>query len=124
MSETKDFGAFLKENKDLAKEYLDTKVEIYQLQAIRVLSKLSGSVIWIIVLLLLLFLFTTFLALVSGFWLSRITGSYVNGFALTTGIILVLTVLITIFRRALFINPIIRIIIKQISHESKEHTQS
>jgi hypothetical protein len=124
MSETKDFGSFMKENKDLAKEYFDTKLDIYQLQATRILSKLSGSMMWIIVLLLLIFLFTTFLALVSGFWLTSITGSYISGFGLTTGFILLLTLLVTIFRRSLFINPIIRIIIKQTSNESKEHTQS
>jgi hypothetical protein len=124
MSETKDFGSFMKENKDLAKEYFDMKLEIYRLQATRILSKLSGSMMWIIVLLLLIFLFITFLALVSGFWLSSITGSYISGFGFTTGFILLLTLLVTIFRRSLFINPIIRIIIKQTSNESKEHTQS
>jgi hypothetical protein len=48
-----------------------------------------------------------------GLWLSDITGSYIAGFGITTGIILLLIILLTLFRKAFFVNPIIKAFISQ-----------
>jgi len=39
------------------------------------------------------------------------------GFGITTGILILITLLITLFRKAFFINPVIRIVLKQNSDE-------
>jgi hypothetical protein len=88
MSEFENLGSFFRENKKLVKDYLDARLEIYKLKLIRIFSKSAGYFIWIIISLFLLFLFFIFLGLVTGFWLSELTGSYVTGFT-TTLIVLV-----------------------------------
>lgn len=118
MPETEDIGTFFKENKKLVTEYLNTKFEIYRLSAIRIFSKSSGYLLWTIISLLLLFIFIIFLGLMTAFWLSEITGSYTRGLGLTALFILVLVTLLVLFRKALFINPIVRTIIKRVSDET------
>src|SRR6476660_3749413 len=111
MPETENLGSFFKESKKLVKEYLNTRQEVYKLKLIRILSTSAGNFIWIIISLFLLLLFVIFLGLVGGFWLSDLTGSYVKGFGVITLVILLKIVLLTVFRKVLFINPIIRNII-------------
>jgi len=41
------------------------------------------------------------------------------GFGITTGILVIITLLITLFRKSFFINPVIRIVLKQNSDEKE-----
>jgi hypothetical protein len=118
MSEFENLGSFFRENKKLVKDYLDARLEIYKLKLIRIFSKSAGYFIWIIISLFLLFLFFIFLGLVTGFWLSELTGSYVKGFGLTTLIILVVIIVLALLRKVLFVNPIIRSFINRASDEN------
>jgi hypothetical protein len=117
MTEPDNLGSFFKENKKLVKDYFDTRLEIYKLKLIRIFSKSAGYFIWIIISLFLLFLFFIFLGLVTGFWLSELTGSYVKGFGVTTLIILVVILVLALLRKLLFVNPVIRNIISRASNE-------
>jgi hypothetical protein len=112
MAEKEDLGSFLKENKKLVKDYLDTRLEVFKLTMIRLFSKSGGYFIWIIISLSLIFLLLTFTGLVIGFWLTDITGSYVKGFGSTTLIMLGIIIFLALFRKVLFVNPIIRKIIR------------
>lgn len=112
-----NLGSFFQENAKLLREYLETKMKIYRLRAVRMISKSAGYFLWIIISLFLLFLFIIFLGVVLALWLSDITGSYIVGFGITTGIILLVIILLSIFRKALFVNPIIKAFINQ-SEES------
>jgi len=120
MQETGALGSFLKENKKLAREYLDTQMEVYKLKLIRIISKSAGYFIWIIISLFLLLLLMIFLGLVAGIWLSEITGSYVLGFGLVTLVILAKIILLALFRKKLFVNPIIRNVINRINDEDEQ----
>lgn len=106
-------GSFLKENKKLITGWVDTKMEIYRLRAVLVVSRMAGSILWIIISLVLVSLLIVFGGIVTGFWLSEITGSYTKGFGITAIILLVLILLLAALRKVLFINPIIRAIIKK-----------
>src|SRR6185295_15483600 len=121
MQESETLGSFLKENKKLVKEYLDTRMEIYKLKLIRILSKSAGYFIWIIISLFLLLLLMIFLGLVAGIWLSEITGSYVLGFGLVTLIILVKIIFLALFRKKLFVDPIIRNVISRLNDGDEEN---
>jgi hypothetical protein len=120
MPETENLGSFFKENKKLAGEYLDTRMEIYRLKLIRILSKSTGYFIWIIISLFLLLLLMIFLGLVAAIWLSEITGSYVLGFGLVTLLILVKIIFLAFFRKKLFVNPIIRNVISRMNDGDEE----
>jgi hypothetical protein len=125
MSGSDNLGSFINENKKLAREYLETKIEITRLRFIRVVSKLAGHLIWVIVSLFLLSLLTTFIGLTMGFWLSQLTGSYTKGFGLTSIFILLVILLVMAFRKILFVNPIVRAIIKNTTEQDDDiHTEN
>ena|SRR5205809_2955186 len=113
MTERENLGSFLKENKKLVRDYLDTRLEVFKLKMIRVFSKLGGYFIWVIISLALIFLLLTFTGLVIGFWFTDITGSYVKGFGYTTLIMFGIIIFLALFRKVLFVNPIIRKIIRR-----------
>ncbi len=120
---SENFGSFFEENKNLLKEYLNAKLEIYKLQLTRISSRSAGYFIWMTISFFLLWLFIIFLGLVTGFWLSKVTGSYIKGFSLTAVLILALIILLTLFRKVLFVNPIIRKIIKYSEEEKQSNSE-
>lgn len=118
MPEQQDnFGSFFRENTKLAKDYIETRLEIYRLKGIRLVSKSAGFLIWIIVSLFLAFLLIIFLGIVASLWFSQLTGSYLAGFAITSGILLLLVIILALMRKTLFVNPIIRKFIRQAGEE-------
>lgn len=124
MSDTQEnLGSFIRENSKLLREYFETRMKIYRLRAIRLLSKSAGYFFWIIISLFLLFLFIIFFGIVLSLWFSKMTGSYSAGFSITTGIIVVVIILLALFRKPLFVNPIIRTFISQSEESFDEEEQ-
>lgn len=112
MSTPKNLQDFLDENVALVKEYLETKTDIYKLKAIRSSSLVLGSLVWIIISLFLFFLLFIFIGLVVGFWFAELFGSLTIGFGLATILLFFVMLLVFLFRKQIFINPMIRIFIK------------
>jgi hypothetical protein len=119
MSQTDNLGSFFKDNKPLLTEYIETRLELYRLQAIRLVSQSAGYLIWILVSLFLFFLIMIFSGIVLGCWLSNLMHSYVMGFGLTTLILVAIFVLLAVFRKSLFVHPVIQAIIRK-TNESFE----
>ena len=120
MRSTDSFQSFFRENKDLAKEYINIRMEIYRLGLIRTVSRSAGFLLWIIISIVLLALFIVFAGIVTGFWFSELTGSYLKGFGLTTLIIVAVIGILALFRRQLFINPLIRSLIRRAATRLEE----
>ena len=120
MSDTDNLGSFFRDNKELLKEYIETRLEIFRLTAIRMISKSAGYLVWIIISLFLLFLIILFAGIVLGFWLSELTHSFVKGFGLTTLILLVIFSVLAIFRKSWFVNPVIQVIIDHSDEDIEE----
>ena len=117
--ENKNLFDFLQENRKLLQDYAELRIEIFRLQVVRTTSKISGLIIWLIISIFLLFLILIFGGITLGFWLSSILNSNVAGFGLTTLIMLLIVILLAIFRKQLFINPVIRVLIQQYAHEDE-----
>ncbi len=113
MKPADDMGGFLKDSKDLLLEYLETRIEIARLKGIKAFSKSAGFLIWVMVFLLLFGLVAAFASILFALWMSKLTGSLILGFGITTLILLLKLILLTIFRHQLFVNPIIRIMIRR-----------
>lgn len=120
MADQETLGAFFKENSKLAKEYLETKLEILRLRVIRVLAQSAGYFMWFIIALFLLFLFIIFGGIVLSLWFSELTGSYITGFGITTLVIAALIILLTLLRKTIFVNPVIRAFIAKTEDSSEE----
>ena len=111
MSQPENLGSFFSENKKLITDYIETRIDLLRLQSVRMLSKTGGILIWAVIAILFVFIILIFSGLVLGFRFSELTGSYIKGFALATLVFVVLFILITILRKTLFVNPMIKKII-------------
>ena len=120
MSQPDNLGAFFSENKALLKEYMETRMEIYRLQSLRIFSKSAGYFAWIIVSIFLVFLILLFSGLVLGFWFSSLLNSQTLGFGLVALLLLVVFVLLAVFRKSLFVNPVIQSIIQRSREEEED----
>jgi hypothetical protein len=110
MADREDIATFFTENKKLFREYIAIKTEMYKLKFITYFSKSAGHIIWFVIFLLLVFL-----GLLTGFWLSDLTGSYTRGFGITALMMLMVIIIVALLRKTLFVRPIIRILIKNLS---------
>jgi hypothetical protein len=117
MSQPDNLGSFLSENKTILKEYVETRMEIYRLQSIKVFSKSAGYFAWILVSLFLAILIVIFGGLMLGYWFSSMLGSYVKGFGLMTLLLIFLFVLLALFRKQLFVDPVVQSIIQRSREE-------
>jgi hypothetical protein len=120
MSQPDNLGSFLAENKTLLKEYIETRMKIYRLQSIRLFSQSAGYFAWIIISVFLIFLFLLFSGFMVGFWFSALFHSYVKGFGLVALLILLVFVLLAVFRKSLFVEPVIQSIIRRSRDEEDE----
>ena len=120
MDHPENLGSFFQENKSVLKEYIETRLEIFRLQAIRVSSKSAGYLVWIIISMCLLFLIALFAGMALGYWFSALTGSYVEGFGLTALLMILVFVLFAIFRKKLFVNPVVKAIIHSATEAMEE----
>lgn len=123
MKDSDNLGSFMTQSGDLLREYLDTRLEIYRLLGIRSFARSAGFLLWIVIAIFLLFLILIFAGLVTGFWLSGLTGSYVLGFGISCLILVVLFVLLALLRKVLFVNPIIRSLLRKSLHETEKHPE-
>jgi hypothetical protein len=117
MSQPKNIQEFFDENVSLVKEYIETKTTVYKLKATRTLSTILGTLAWFILSAFFIFLLFIFIGLVLGFWFTELTGSFVYGFGLATLSLVLIIFLLTIFRRQLFIHPLIRIFINVMTND-------
>ena len=117
MSKTENIASFIRENKDVLKEYAETRYEIYRLKGIRTVSKTVGFLGWVIISLFLLFLVIIFGGMTLAYWLSDVFSSTIMGFGITTLFLLLVFALLAVFRKRLFINPVISSIISQSSDD-------
>ena len=113
MANQENLGSFIKETTRLAKDYVETRLEIGRLKSIRIVSITTGYILWVTISLFLLFLLLFFIGIVVSLWMSERTGSYIYGFGITTLVILGIIIILALARKILFINPIIRAIIKR-----------
>lgn len=114
---------FIRESQSLLRDYVQTRFEILRLQGIRAFAQAAGTLIWAILLLFLVFLLLIFGGLVLGFWFSSMLDSYAAGFALATGVLLLVAAGITVMRNTLFINPILRKLVQQMHQEGAEEKE-
>ncbi len=121
MNQPDNLGSFFAENKTLLKEYLETRMEIYRLQSLRLFARSAGLFAWVLLSLFLAFLFLLFGGLMVAYYFSGVFHSFVKGFGLVTLLILVIFVLLAIFRKALFVDPVIQSVIQKSKEEGEDN---
>lgn len=118
MNEHGNLIDFFEETRGLIKDWVETQVNIQKLRIVKTGSTIAGNLIWTIILLFLFTLLIIFLGVTLGFWFSALTGSYVKGFGIVTGLILLKILLLFLLRKKLFIEPAMRKMIRAIMQDA------
>jgi hypothetical protein len=118
MGQPENLGSFFQDNKTLLKEYIETRLDIFKLQAIRVTSKSAGYLVWVIISMCLLFLLALFSGMALGYWFSELMHSYVKGFGVMALLVLLVFIFFAVFRKKLFVDPVVKTIIQSSTDEN------
>ncbi|WP_298737305.1 phage holin family protein [uncultured Chitinophaga sp.] len=108
-----NFSNYFNQTGKVAREYLETRVDLIKLQAAGKLSKALGLFFSIMMAFLLFFFVVVFLGMVVGFWIGEMTGSYTIGFSCAAGLFVVLLLLILIFRKSLIQRPLSNMLVAE-----------
>lgn len=111
---------FYKENKRLVAEYVETRLQILKLTSVRSLSRILSLLILITLISFMVLFFLLFLVIGFSWYMSDVLGSAALGFLCGGGVFLVLLLLGILFRKALFLNPLIRLFIRTATQEEED----
>ena len=114
------FNDFYQENRKLLSEYLETRLQLLRLIAIRTLSRTFSMFIVVCLVSFMVLFFLLFLVISFSWLMADITGSAALGFLCGGGVFLVIIMLAVVFRKPLFLNPLIRLFIHTSTQEEDE----
>jgi uncharacterized membrane protein (DUF485 family) len=117
------FSEFYQENSKLLSEYLDTRMQLIRLMAIRTISRTFSMFIVVCLVSFMVLFFLLFLVISFSWLMADVTGSAALGFLCGAGVFLLILVLGIIFRKPLFLNPLIRLFIHTSTQEEDEDDQ-
>ena len=113
------FG-FYEENKKLVSEYLETRLEIFRLKSVKVLSKMLSILLLIFITSFMLLFFMLFLVTSFSWYLSDLLGSAALGFLCGGFLFLLITIICILLRKPLFVNPFIRLFLRASLQDDKD----
>jgi multidrug efflux pump subunit AcrB len=112
-----NFSNYFNQTGKVAKEYLETRLDLIKLQAAGKLSKALALFFSLILAFLLFFFVIIFLGMVLGFWIGEMTNSFTIGFSCSAALFIVLLGILLIFRKPLIQVPLSNILIKELMSE-------
>lgn len=112
-----NFSNYFNQTGKVAKEYLETRLDLIKLQAAGKLSKALGLFFSLILAFLLFFFVIVFLGMVLGFWIGEMTNSFTIGFSCSAALFIVLLGILLIFRKPLIQIPLSNLLIKELMSE-------
>jgi hypothetical protein len=117
------FSEFYQENSKLLSEYLETRMQLIRLMAIKTISRTFSMFIVICLVSFMVLFFLLFLVISFSWLMADVTGSAALGFLCGAGVFLLMLFLGIIFRKPLFLNPLIRLFIHTSTQEEDEDDQ-
>jgi len=118
-----NFGNYFNQTGKVAREYLETRLDLIKLQAAGKLSKALGLFFSLTMAFLLFFFVIVFLGMVVGFWIGEMTGSFTIGFGCAAGLFVVLFLIILLFRKQLIQRPLAKLLITELVDEITENDE-
>ncbi|MVT07182.1 hypothetical protein [Chitinophaga tropicalis] len=112
-----NFGNYFNQTGKVAKEYLETRLDLIKLQAAGKLSKALALFFSLILAFLLFFFVIVFLGMVLGFWIGEMTNSVTLGFSCSAGLFILLLAVLLIFRKAIIQRPLSNILVRELMSE-------
>lgn len=124
MGTDKSFSSYYSESKDLLKEYVEVRIKLLKLQLIKALSRSLGMLFAMMVVSFFAFLVILFLGFSFSAWIGELTGNMALGYAAGAGLFFIFLLLVILLRKPLFMNPLIRVFIREMAadlYESEQH---
>jgi hypothetical protein len=112
-----NFSNYFNQTGKVAKDYLETRLDLIKLQAAGKLSKALGLFFSLILAFLLFFFVIVFLGMVVGFWIGEMTHSNTIGFSCSAGLFVFLLAIILLFRKPLIQKPLSNMLITELLSE-------
>jgi hypothetical protein len=112
-----NFSNYFNQTGKVAKDYLETRLDLIKLQAAGKLSNALGLFFSLILAFLLFFFVVVFLGMVVGFWIGEMTHSYTIGFSCSAGLFVFLLAFILLFRKSLIQRPLSNLLITELLSE-------
>jgi uncharacterized membrane protein YqjE len=112
-----NFSNYFNQTGKVAKEYLETRLDLIKLQAAGKLSKALGLFFSLILAFLLFFFVIVFLGMVLGFWIGEMTNSFTIGFSCSAALFIVLLGILLIFRKPLIQIPLSNMLVRELTTE-------
>lgn len=112
-----NFSNYFNQTGKVAKDYLETRLDLIKLQAAGKLSKALGLFFSLILAFLLFFFVIVFLGMVVGFWIGEMTHSNTIGFSCSAGLFVFLLAIILLFRKPLIQTPLSNLLITELLSE-------
>jgi hypothetical protein len=123
MSSSENLGDFYKENKKLVSDYFETRIELFKLKSIKLLAKTLSILILISLVSFMMLFFILFLVISFSWYMADQLGSATLGFLCGGGVFLLLLIVSVVFRKVLFLNPLIRIFLHASTEEDEEESE-
>jgi hypothetical protein len=109
---------------DRIKDYTDTTIEVYKLNAVVVTADILSSIVTRVVLVLFFLLFTLFVNIAISLLIGHLIGAYHLGFLIVSGFYFILTMLVYRFRNKWIKTPVANLVIsKLLKKGQKEQIQ-
>ncbi|WP_295126183.1 phage holin family protein [uncultured Chitinophaga sp.] len=115
-----NFSNYFSETGKVAKEYVETRLDLIKLQAAGKLSRALGLFFSLVMAFLLFFIVVVFLGMVLGFWIGEMTDSFTMGFVCAAGFFIFLLILVLAFRKSLIQRPLSNLLVKELVEEIQE----
>lgn len=112
-----NFSNYFNQTGKVAKEYLETRLDLIKLQAAGKLSKALGLFFSLILAFLLFFFVIVFLGMVLGFWIGEMTNSFTLGFSCSAALFIVLLGILLLFRKPLIQIPLSNMLVRELMSE-------
>lgn len=117
---SENLNDFYKENKRLVSDYVETRLDLLKLTTVRSLSRTLSMLILVTIISFMVLFFLLFLVIAFSWFMSDLLGSATLGFLCGGGVFLLILVLSVAFRKALFLNPLIRLFIQTSTQEEED----
>lgn len=107
--------SFFTDSKNAIENYLKNRLLLLKLQSVNAISKLIATMVAVVLMLVFGFFILVFLSITAGYFFAHLTGSLGWGFAIVTGIYILLLILVLVLKKSLqktIINSIINSFLK------------
>lgn len=120
-SMSSNLNDFYTENKRLVSEYIETRLQLLKLTSVRSLARTLSMLILVTLFTFMVLFFLLFVVIAFSWWMSDKLGSAALGFLSGGGLFLLILLLAIVFRKPLFLNPLIRLFIQSSTAEEDDN---